>query len=132
MMMTPRRFGNLIFVLLAFLPAGLYAAEKLALLDQRIELPGVPIEMLSLDLDGDGFVDFAVVVGGSSWGETAFTEEARLDDTGTFVDVLTVVPTILDRRQILFFRGLSQGGFESAPKALDLGEGVHAVAAGPS
>ena len=131
-MMTPRRFGNLILVLLFVSPAGLRAAEKLALLDQRLELPGVPIETLGLDIDSDGFADLAVVVGGSSWGETAFSEEAKLDDTGTFVDVLTVVPTVLDRRQLLLFRGLPQGGFESAPKALDLGEGIHAVAAGPS
>jgi hypothetical protein len=132
MMKMPRRFGNPILVLGALSASALPAAEKLALLDQRLELPGVPIEMLSPDLDGDGLADLAVVVGGSTWGETAFTEEAKLDDTGTFVDVLTVVPTVLDRRQLLLFRGLSPGGFETAPKSLDLGEGVHAVAAGPS
>src|SRR5262245_18115145 len=126
MMTMPRRIGHLILVLLVSLTAEARAAEKLSLLDQSLELPGVPIETLSPDLDGDGFTDLVVVVGGSSWGETAFSQEAKLDDTGTFVDVLTVVPTVLDRRQLLLFRGLPQGGFEAAPKALDLGEGVHA------
>ena len=106
-------------------------AAKLALLAQRLELPGVPIEMFSPDLDGDGLRDLAVVVGSTSWGETAITEEQRLDED-TFVDVLTVVPTLFDKRRLLVFRGRAEGGFEAAPLALELPPDVHAIAAGPS
>ena len=76
----------------------------------------MPVEILNLDLDRDGVRDLTVVVGSTTWGETAFEEETRLDE-GTLVDVLTVVPTLLDRRELLWFRGRAEGGFETAPRA---------------
>src|SRR6187399_1805947 len=108
------------------------APEKLGLLDQRLELSGVPIEILSPDLDGDGLRDLAIVVGSTSWGETAIEEETRLEEGGTFVDVLTVVPVVLDRRELLWYRGRAEGGFDVSPKRLEIPSGVHAIAAGPA
>jgi hypothetical protein len=124
---------------------------RLALGHQRLELPGVPVQILAVDLDRDGRRDLAVVVASTSWGEVGFEEPMQVDEGGTFVDVLTVVPTVLDRRELLLFRGAgivrsqgSQGssageggasspggGFALQPVRLELPSDVHAIAAGP-
>jgi hypothetical protein len=113
----------------AALPA---APAKLALAHQRLELPGVPVKTLSVDLDRDGRRDLAVVVASTSWGELGFEEPMRADEGGGFVDVLTVVPAVLDRRELLVFLG---GGEPKAPFGaavrLELPPTVHALEAGP-
>lgn len=113
------------------------APAKLALAHQRLELPGVPALTLAVDLDRDGHPDLAVVVASTSWGEVGIEEPMKVDDEGTFVDVLTVVPTVLDRRELLVFPGTpggfagTPGGFAAVPLRLELPPSVHAVAAGP-
>nr|MBP9826324.1 hypothetical protein [Thermoanaerobaculia bacterium] len=113
-----------------FLAVGLATAgplpaspAKLALRHQRLELPGVPVLSLAVDLDRDGRRDLAVVVASTSWGEVGIEEPMQVDEEGTFVDVLTVVPTVLDRRELLVFLGLAEGvgaastGAPSGPNA---------------
>lgn len=104
--------------------------EALALRHQRIDLPGVPVVTLSVDLDRDGRRDLAVVVASTSWGEVGFEEPMQVDDEGTFVDVLTVVPTLLDRRELRLYMGVADG-FSATPRTLELPSSVHALAAGP-
>ena len=106
------------------------APAKLALAHQRLELPGVPVLTLAVDLDRDGHPDLAVVVASTSWGEVGIEEPMKVDDEGTFVDVLTVVPTVLDRRELLLFPGVA-GGFAGVPLHFELPPSVHAIAAGP-
>ncbi|MBP9143120.1 MAG: VCBS repeat-containing protein [Thermoanaerobaculia bacterium] len=135
-----------------FLAVGLATAgplpaspAKLALRHQRLELPGVPVLSLAVDLDRDGRRDLAVVVASTSWGEVGIEEPMQVDEEGTFVDVLTVVPTVLDRRELLVFLGLAEGvgaastgapsgpnAYAAAPLRLELPPCVHAVAAGPA
>ena len=119
------------------LAAPLFArSAKLGLVHQRLELPGVPVQTLAIDLDRDGRRDLAVVVASTSWGEVGIEEPMRVDDEGTFVDVLTVVPTVLDRRELLVYLGspgaADIGGFAARPLRFELPPTVHAVAAGPS
>ncbi len=99
---------------------------------QRLELPGVPVETIPLDFDRDGWTDLAVVVASTRWGQTGYDEGAQLDADGVLVDALTVVPTLLDRRDLLLFRGRPGGGFDTPPLDLELPATVHAVAAGPA
>jgi hypothetical protein len=105
---------------------------KLALGHQRLELPGVPVQTIAADLDRDGDRDLAVIVASTSWGEVGFEEPMQAGEDGTFVDVLTVVPTILDRRELLVYLGAATGGgFAAGPLRFELPPGVHAIAAGP-
>lgn len=126
-----------VFVCLLAGPAGPGPAAaspaKLALVHQRLELPGVPVQTLAVDLDRDGSRDLAVVVASTSWGEVGIEEPMQVDEEGTFVDVLTVVPTVLDRRELLLFRGAASGagGFAPEPLRFELPATVHAIAAGP-
>ena len=106
------------------------APAQLALAHQRLELPGVPVLTLAVDLDRDGRRDLAVVVASTSWGEVGIEEPMQVDDEGTFVDVLTVVPTVLDRRELLLFRGTASG-YAAEALRFELPTSVHAVAAGP-
>ncbi len=124
----------------ACLASGALAASpaKLALAHQRLELPGVPVQTLAVDLDRDGLRDLAVVVASTSWGEVGIEEPMQVDDEGTFVDVLTVVPTVLDRRELLLFLGAAAGaggfgsaGYAAEPVRFELPSSVHAIAAGP-
>ena len=107
------------------------APAKLALAHQRLELPGVPVESFAVDLDRDGRRDLVVVVASTSWGEVGIEEPMQVDDEGTFVDVLTVVPTVLDRRELLLFRGVAGQGFAVEALRLELPPSVHAIEAGP-
>jgi hypothetical protein len=105
---------------------------QLALGHQRLELPGVPVQTIAVDLDRDGARDLAVVVASTSWGEVGFEEPMQAGEDGTFVDVLTVVPTVLDRRELLIYLGAATGGgFGGEPLRFELPPGVHAIAAGP-
>ncbi|MDQ1347941.1 MAG: repeat-containing protein [Acidobacteriota bacterium] len=122
------------------LASGALAASpaKLALAHQRLELPGVPVQTLAVDLDRDGLRDLAVVVASTSWGEVGIEEPMQVDDEGTFVDVLTVVPAVLDRRELLLFLGAAAGaggfgsaGYAAEPVRFELPSSVHAIAAGP-
>ncbi len=108
------------------------APAKLALAHQRLELPGVPVESFAVDLDRDGRRDLVVVVASTSWGEVGIEEPMQVDAEGTFVDVLTVVPTVLDRRELLFFRGTAGLGFAAEAVRLELPPSVHAIEAGPA
>jgi hypothetical protein len=141
--MRPPRGSFVLAVLLlaaGFASAGPLTASpaKLALRHQRLELPGVPVLSVAVDLDRDGRRDLAVVVASTSWGEVGIEEPMQVDDEGTFVDVLTVVPTVLDRRELLLFLGAAPGagaigsaGYAAEPVRLELPSSVHAVAAGP-
>ena len=127
----------LVLSVLAAPAPGAASPAKLALAHQRLELPGVPVQTLAVDLDRDGLRDLAVVVASTSWGEVGIEEPMKVDESGTFVDVLTVVPTVLDRRELLLFLGAAggaagSGGFSAEPLRFELPPTVHAVAAGPT
>ncbi|MEO8274939.1 MAG: VCBS repeat-containing protein [Thermoanaerobaculia bacterium] len=128
--------AGLVGVTLAFwMPSPSAGAPlQLALIHQRIELSGVPVKTLSIDLDRDGRQDLAVVVASTSWGELGFEESMQEGESGSFVDVLTVVPAVLDRRELLVFlgqRGEAGGGFVTNALRLELPAAVHAIEAGP-
>ncbi|HLF57695.1 MAG TPA: hypothetical protein VI942_12710, partial [Thermoanaerobaculia bacterium] len=73
-------------------------AAALELRHQSIALAGAPAVTLAVDLDRDGRRDLALVVVGTSWGEIGIDERRHIDELGTYVEVLTVVPALFDRR----------------------------------
>jgi hypothetical protein len=109
---------------------GWAAPAPIALAPARLELDGLPVAMHAVDVDRDGLRDLAVVVASTRWGEIGVEERSDVDASGVLVEVLTVVPALFDRRDLLIFRGRASGGFDPRPLRMELPESVHAVEAG--
>lgn len=125
------RSTALLATLLTLLPSPSVARrEKLALQYQALELPGAPSAVVPADLDGDGRKDLAVVVASTRWDQISIEESARMDDVEGLVEVLTVIPALIDRRELRVFRG-RPGGFETQGLSLPLDPSVLSLEAGP-
>ena len=107
-------------------PAG--ERRGLALRYASLALPGPPAAVIPADMDGDGRRDLAVAVAVSDWGEIGIEETVRMDDVEGLVEVLTVVPALLDRRELHVFLARPGGGFAPAGPPLPL-DGVLALEA---
>ncbi len=136
---TPRRRGFrpsppallLAVLLLPIAPA--LAAGRPALSTPRtvsLDLPGAPAAVVAADLDGDGRVDLIVAVATNQWDEVAITESSTMDDVKGLVDVMTIVPAVIDRREVRFYRALP-GGTYAPPVSLALPLSVLSLEAGP-
>jgi hypothetical protein len=108
------------------------ATAALELRHQSLELAGAPAARLTVDLDGDGRRDLALVLVSTSWGEIGIDEQQRIDELGTYVEVLTVVPALFDRRELVVHLGEPGGSFAAEPLRLELAESVHALLPGPA
>src|SRR6185436_7706794 len=107
------------------------ARERLALRYLPLPLPGAPSAVVTADVDGDGLRDLAVVVAYTRWGEIEITESTRMDDVEGLTEVLTVIPSLVERREIRVFPGRPGGGFGPGSMALPIDTSVLTVEAGP-
>ncbi|MEM7051605.1 MAG: VCBS repeat-containing protein [Acidobacteriota bacterium] len=107
------------------------SATKLRLQPTRIDLPGPPVAMVASDLDGDGWQDLAILVASTRWDRIGISESVELDEVDGLVEVMTVVPALLDQRALWIFRGAPTGRYEAAAEPLDLPPEVLTLAAGP-
>ena len=135
MSQKPIRALSLSLLLVAFVlsparPAGA-AREKLELRYLPLPLPGAPSAVVTADVDGDGHRDLAVVVAYTRWGQTEIEESVTMDDVEGLVEVLTVIPSLVDRREIRVFPGRPDGGFGPGSLALPIDPTVLTVEAGP-
>ncbi|HVS65452.1 MAG TPA: VCBS repeat-containing protein [Thermoanaerobaculia bacterium] len=105
--------------------------QRLDLVRLSIELPGIPAAVIPADLDGDGRGDLVVVLAYTEWSQISFSEEVEIDEVADVVEMMTVVPSLADRRELLVYRGLPGGGFEGAGAPWPLPRGVLGVEPGP-
>jgi hypothetical protein len=113
--------------------AVLLAAAKPAVSPIRplsLDLPGAPAAVISSDADGDGRRDLVVVVAYNQWDEIAITESSTMDDVKGLVEVMTIVPAVMDRREVRIYRARPDGSYEP-PRVLPLPLSVLGMEAGP-
>lgn len=122
-----------IFLALSLLLALPTAArrERLALRAESLELPGAPSAVVAADIDGDGLRDLAVVLAFTHWGEIGIEESVQMDDVEGLVEVLTVIPSLVDRRELRVFLGRPGGGFEPSSRSMAIEPSVLSLEAGP-
>jgi hypothetical protein len=125
------RHASLILIsLLLAIPAAA-RREKLALRAESLELPGAPSAVVAADVNGDGLRDLAVVIAFTRWGEVGIEESVKMDDIEGLVEVLTVIPSLVDRRELRVFLGRPGGGFDPASRSMTLEPSVLSLEAGP-
>ncbi|MCP4658657.1 MAG: VCBS repeat-containing protein [bacterium] len=123
-------------LLLTLLPAVPGASEaarrsRLELRHTHIELPGAPSAIVPADLDGDGVQDLAVVIAYTEWESIGIEERTEMDDVEGLVEVLTVVPALMDHRELWTFLGQSDGRYLKAGEPLALETSVLSLTVGP-
>ncbi len=116
---------------LALTTAALSAASKLALRHLPVDLPGAPASVIPADLDGDGRLDLVIALAYTRWDQIGIEEESEIDGIDGLVEVLTIVPALLDRREVRAFLADGQGGYEPAAPPLPLPASVLSLEPGP-
>jgi len=87
--------------------------------------------MISADVTADGVEDLVVVVVYTDWADVATFEETQYDGIEGMVEVMNVVTSLTDHRELRVYPGLdSRVGYGDPLPALDLDTSVHALAAG--
>jgi hypothetical protein len=106
------------------------AARPAALGSWSLDLPGAPAAVIPADLNGDGRLDLAVVVAYQQWDRIAIEESTTMDGIEGLIEVMTVVPYLLDRREVRVFLGTA-GAYQELPAPLPLPLSVLSMEAGP-
>jgi len=128
------RWFAAVVALTGFLHAGVsrtVEAAALHLSELSLDLPASPAAVVSTDLDGDGVRDLAILLVFTRWEQKMVTEKSEMDEVQGFVEVMTIVPALLDHRELWFFRGDGKGGYARTGAALPVPLSVHSLAAGP-
>ncbi|MEM9555930.1 MAG: hypothetical protein AAGC60_16865 [Acidobacteriota bacterium] len=106
-------------------------ADALDLRRISLELPAAPAAIVPSDLDADGLHDLAIVVVWTSWSQLGTSEEQEVEGVG-LAEVLTIVPALIERRELRLYAGLADGGYEPLAAPLPLGPEVLSLGAGPA
>ena len=98
------------------------AKEKLELRSESLNLPGAPSVVLSTDINRDGIRDLVVAVAYTEWDQIDFEETSEMQGIEGLVMVMTVIPSLMDRRELWVFLGEADGGYSEPipPMPLDL------------
>lgn len=105
--------------------------SRLTLHYHAVDLPGVPSAIVPADVDGDGLEDLTIVVTYTEWDQIAVEDWVTMDDVSGLVEVMTIVPALFDRRELLILLGRSDGRYESAAVPWPLDASVLSIEAGP-
>lgn len=114
-----------------FLALPALAAGRLELRQLSLQLPGAPATVVAADVNGDGRQDLVVVVAFNQWGQIETSELATMDDIQGLVEVMTIVPALMDRREVRVFLARPDGGYETPGRSLPLPLSVLTLEAGP-
>ncbi len=120
-----------LLLLLAAPYPGSAARNQLALTRTSLGLPGAPAAIVATDLDGDGRQDLAIAVVYTRWDQIGVESTVSMDEVEGLVEVLTIVPALLDQRRLFLFLGQERGGYVQAGEPLQLPPSVLSIAAGP-
>ena len=82
------------------LTASAVAKERLDLSYQGLDLPGIPVQVLPVDLNQDGRRDLLIVVAITEWIQEMFEEHSEMEGIEGLVEILTIVPSLEDRREL--------------------------------
>ncbi|HVS03727.1 MAG TPA: VCBS repeat-containing protein, partial [Thermoanaerobaculia bacterium] len=123
--------AGLLASLLALATAAPAAAERLRLREVSVELPAAPAAVLAGDFDGDGVRDLAVYLVYTRWDQVVTEELSRMDEVEGLVEVMSIVPALLDRRELWLLRGDGEGGYGRAGEPLPMPLSVHALMVDP-
>ncbi|HSF43756.1 MAG TPA: VCBS repeat-containing protein, partial [Thermoanaerobaculia bacterium] len=96
-----------------------------------LDLPGAPAAVVPSDVDGDGRTDLVVAVAYNQWDQIEITESTTMDDIEGLVEVMTIVPSLLDRREVRVYLARPDGGYAQSGPALPLPLSVLSLEAGP-
>lgn len=105
-------------------------ADRLRLAELSLPLPAAPASVLPVDLDRDGAQDLLVFLVYTRWEQKVIEERATMDGIEGFMEVMTIVPALLDRRELRLYRGDGRGGFAASGEALPMPLSVHSLVAG--
>lgn len=105
--------------------------SRLSLHYHSVDLPGVPSAIVPADVDGDGLEDLTIVVTYTEWDQIAVDDWVTMDDVEGLVEVMTIVPALFDRRELLILLGRGGGRYEPAAEPWPLDESVLSIEAGP-
>lgn len=103
-------------------PSGADARDRLQLELTTLQLPGAPTVVLPADLNHDGLQDLVVAVAYTEWDQIGIEEWSEMNEVEGLVMVMTVVPRLMDRREIRVYLARAGGGYDARipPLALDL------------
>ncbi len=94
-----------------------------------IRLPGIPAAIFPADLNGDGSLDLAVVVAYNEWADVAEFEQTTFDGVEGMVEVMNVVTSWIDRRELRVYLGApDRSGYRPPLPVLELDTSIHAFA----
>ena len=105
-------------------------AERLRLAELSLPLPAAPASVLPVDLDRDGAQDLLVFLVYTRWEQKVVEERTTMDGIEGFMEVMTIVPALLDRRELRLYRGDGRGGFAATGEPLPMPLSVHSLVGG--
>lgn len=103
----------------------LAGAARLPFAVERLELPGAPQQLLSVDLDADGDRDLAAVIDYSQWTTQSVSERHGFEES------VEVLPLLEDRRELWLFLQQGDGRWKRLETPLTLARRVLALSLGP-
>ncbi|HXO21315.1 MAG TPA: VCBS repeat-containing protein, partial [Thermoanaerobaculia bacterium] len=96
-----------------------------------LDLPGAPAAVIPADLNGDGLTDLVVVVAYTAWDQIGIAGKSEVDEVKGLVESLTVIPALVERREVRAFLARPGGGYQELPEPLPLPLSVLSMEAGP-